>query len=138
MQQQEPNGLSPAQRELEEALRTLAPSAARVDAVAAAFTAGRNSAHRQIRTWQAAAILLLAVGTSAWLLPHRPGGPILPRNTTDSSVLVVRSQPSPASAPAPAPQSLLMLQRTLVQEGVDGLPATQLPAADASQPKDTL
>ena len=134
MQQQEPNGLSPAQRELEEALRTLAPAPANVDAIAAAFTAGRNSAHRQVRVWQAAALLLLAIGSSAWLLPHRSTGSVQPRDA-GRSMLVARSQPAPAPPPA---QSLLMLQRAIWQQGLDGLPATQLPATEPTPLKDTL
>jgi hypothetical protein len=136
MQQQEPNGLSPAQRELEEALRTLAPSPASMDAVAAAFTAGRHSARRQVRAWQTAAVLLVAIGTGAWLLPYRSTGESQPGNNA-GSITVVHALPGTAP-PAPA-QSLLMLQRTMWQLGVDGLPATQLPPAEATQPtKDTL
>ena len=64
--------LSPEDREMEAALRSLAPASAEIDPVAAAFEGGRRSARRQLRLWQSAAITLLVVSTAAWLLPRGP------------------------------------------------------------------
>ena len=52
----EPRGLNPAQREVEGALRSLAPASARVDPVAAAFDAGRRSTRGRVRVWRAGRI----------------------------------------------------------------------------------
>ena len=65
---QETNELSPAEREVEEALRSLAPVAMRVDAVGAALEAGRRSARRQLRLWRAMAAAAILIGVSGWLI----------------------------------------------------------------------
>jgi hypothetical protein len=60
--------LSPAERELETALRSLRPTPARIDPEAAACEAGRRTAPARSRFWQvsAAAAVIAAVG-GAWL-----------------------------------------------------------------------
>jgi hypothetical protein len=118
----EQDGLNPAERELEGALRRLAPAAARIDPVAAAFEAGRRSTRGRVRLWQsiAAAMVIVTVGT--WLIPLRTiklGGR-----------LEVASTPTAEGFPAarpPSDQSLLMLRQAVWERGVDGLPAVALP-----------
>ena len=61
--------LSPAERELETALRSLRPTPARINPVVAAHAAGRRTAPVRSRFWQvaAAAALIAAVG-GAWVM----------------------------------------------------------------------
>ena len=56
--------LNPAERELEAALKSLTPRAARLDPVAAAYSAGQRSARREVRGWRVAtaAMALVALG----------------------------------------------------------------------------
>ena len=66
---QDEAGLDPPERELELALRSLAPAVARIDPVSAAFEAGRRSSRRQVRLWQSAVAALLLVSAGSWLIP---------------------------------------------------------------------
>jgi hypothetical protein len=121
----EQDNLSPADRELEAALKSLAPShASRIDPVAAAFTAGSRAAQRQIRMWQSAVAAVLIVSIGSWLFP-------LDRDRTAPATAperVVMSSSTPAPPPnALARQSVVMLQHAMREKGVDGLPATELP-----------
>jgi hypothetical protein len=124
---QEPNGLSPAQRELEAALRSLAPAPAHVDPLAAAFAAGQRSTRRQVRFWQGAATVIAVLGASLWL-----GGP--PRDS------VIRehdpSRPMIAAPPPPRPlsdQSVASLQQAVRTHGLDGLPSVSLPSVQITR-----
>jgi hypothetical protein len=73
MQFDEETNLTPADRELEAALKSLAPSrSTRVNPVDAAFTAGGRSARRQLRVWQSATAALMLVAIGSWL-PTRGG-----------------------------------------------------------------
>jgi hypothetical protein len=114
----EPNGLSDQERELESALRSVVPAAARIDPISAAFTAGRRSGARVVRAWQsaAAAMLLLAIGIR--FLPATHHVAIEPINP---STIIVAME-------APAPQSVEALQIAIREKGVDALPATSVPA----------
>jgi hypothetical protein len=120
----EQEDLSPAERELEAALRSLAPAAARIDSVGAAFAAGQRSMRRQIRTWQSAAAAILLVSTGAWLVPFQRGM-MTSRDVGDSApVAEATNDALPRSE-----QSLLMLRQAVWKKGIDGLPAMPLPTA---------
>jgi hypothetical protein len=68
---QNQNELTPAERELELALKSLRPVASRIDPVAAALAARRRASHRRVRLWQAAAAaVIVAVGLWAALGPR--------------------------------------------------------------------
>lgn len=69
--------LTPELRELERALKTLRPTAARIDPVAAAHAAGRRSARGRLRAWQAAAAVAALAAGGAWLALNSRG-PIAP------------------------------------------------------------
>lgn len=116
-----------ADRELERALRTIAPAAARIDSISAAFNAGSRSNRRKLRAWQgiSAATMLLAI--AGWSLPIQQHGT---SNHQQSSFVRV-SQPSPAS---PSPQSLWRLQQTVEEHGIDALPLTSIPPAKPMRP----
>ena len=60
--------LTPAERELETALRSLRPTPARINPVAAALAAGRRTSPVRLRFWRiAATAAAILVGSGAWL-----------------------------------------------------------------------
>jgi hypothetical protein len=122
------SGLSPAQRELELALRSLALPAPRgVDPIAAAFEAGRRSSQRQVRVWRSALAAVLVAGVGMWFVMSDRGGPGVKPPSIPHGSVAVRSQTAPSDRP-PAEQSLIMLQQTIRDKGVDSLPATYVPS----------
>lgn len=130
----EEHDLTPAQRELEMALKSVMPAGARVDPVAAAFAAGRRSAGRNVRLWRSATALLVLALAGSWLLPARRDG--FDRATYRPGQTVVSAQPSPAGPFSD--QSLLILEATVREKGVDGMPVTHLPAVREMHSMDTL
>jgi hypothetical protein len=125
----EQDGLNPAERELEEALRSLAPVAARIDSVSAAFEAGRRSTRRQVHLWRAATAAALLIGVGSWLIPIGP--------SYETSVQIVDSGATPLVQPLAA-QSVTMLQAAYRNEGLAGLPPTQLPTVGSGRLGDML
>jgi hypothetical protein len=119
--------MNPADRELEAALRSLSPTrTTAIDPIAAAFAAGRQSAQTQVRLWQVAAAAVLMIAVGSWLIPAGDDG--------GSGVVVVTAPPETVavvtSAPVASPpsgHSMLSLQQTVRERGVDGLPETELP-----------
>jgi hypothetical protein len=125
----EQDGLNPAERELEEALKSLAPAAARIDPVSAAFEAGRRSVRTQLHVWRMATAAALMIGAGSWLIPIGAGI----ENRTP--VVAVAATPM---APALAPQSVFVLQAAMREHGVAGLPATRLPDVGSGRASDVL
>src|SRR5205823_8945410 len=87
MQPNEPDDLNPADRELEQALKSLLPTSASIDPIAAAFSAGRRSATIPLRTWQSAAAAMLLIAAAAWMTrfaaaPTRPAPGVSPSSVT--------------------------------------------------------
>lgn len=124
----EQDGLNPADQELEAALRSLAPAAARIDPVAAAFAAGQLAMRRQLRRWQAATAAMVLISAGAWLVPVQ--------RERLAAIYVGAGAPLADAASAAQPrsdQSLFMLRQAVWEKGVDGLPAVQLlPATSKS------
>ena len=119
---QEPNDLTPANRELERALKSVRPVDAHVDPVAAAFAAGRRSAENNLRVWKAAAVLALFVGMGSMFLI--PTSRHVPAPADVRQPVFVTSY-----KPAPVPdQSVAALQQAMAERGLAGLPATRGPA----------
>ena len=116
--QHEDQSLTPAQRELESALRSIAPTAARLDPVAAAFAAGRRSAQFQVHVWRSAAAIVLLIGLAAVLMPPM-------RPPTMPAPLAMQTQ-APSAAPLSA-HSMLVLQQSMHENGLQGLPPAQVP-----------
>ena len=119
--------MNPADRELEAALRSLSPTrTTEVDPIAAAYAAGRRAARTQVRLWQSAAAAVLMIAVGSWLVPTGGGGDRsrVAVTTPPETVAVVTS--APVAAP-PSRHSVLMLQQTVRERGVDGLPETELP-----------
>ena len=126
---QEPHGLDPAERELEDALRTLSPASVRIEPVAAAFAAGRQSARRQTQLWRSIAAVASLIGVGVLLLQGRTND----RDTFQQSAVVA----SQVATAAPA-QSLVMLQHTVRHQGVDALPQTPIPVVRTIRVHDVL
>ena len=124
------NDLTPAQRQLESALKSVAPTSVRVDPVAAAYAAGRRAAQRRTRFWQLAAALLLFATSVSWLAPTRHAVDVATDHSASSPV-----EPRHPSPVRPfSNQSLFVLQATVQSKGIDALPPTDVPAAQLVQP----
>jgi hypothetical protein len=103
----EDDGLSPAQRELESALRSLSPAPRDVDPIAAAYEAGRRSLRWHVHAWQSAAALVLIALGATWLMSSLPSvdQPTPTPMATGPRVLVVQTRRrwrNQASKPADA------------------------------------
>jgi hypothetical protein len=112
--------LNPAERELEAALKSLTPRAARLDPVAAAYSAGQRSARREVRRWRVATAAMALLGAGTLLLPM--GQNLLTEKQVRVPVVVAVS---PEMRPV-SEQSMVMLQKTVWEKGVDGLTPVQL------------
>jgi hypothetical protein len=119
---QEPNGLNHEQLELESALRSLSPAAARIDPITAAFTAGRRSSRRQLHLWRSAAVLVVLAAVGSRLIPTSRNSVVSPSVRSNETV-AIQSPPE-----APAPQSVRVLQETMREKGPDGLPSANVPS----------
>ncbi len=71
-----PEDMTPAQKELEMALRSLRPDAAGVDEVGLAFRLGEAAGVRRLRRWQGSAVVcgLAAMVSIGMAIPWRNGG----------------------------------------------------------------
>jgi hypothetical protein len=125
--------LGPGERELETALKSLSPARPGVDAVGAAFSAGRHSGRREARLWRGAAGVFLLALAGSWVVParHRGGPPVV-----ESPALV--SVPAASSVVRPPSQSLIMLDKAVRDGGLDALPDAGLPPAQAVRARDRV
>jgi hypothetical protein len=122
------DNLSPADREFEDALRSLAPATARIDPIAAAFEAGAMSTRSRVRVWQSLAAIMLIVLVGTWTLPA-------PRSRNSVNVNFVEAV-SPITVQPVSAQSVLVLQKTVRDHGIDALPRTEVPAMRGFDAKD--
>jgi hypothetical protein len=118
---QEQDGLTPGERELELAMKSLSPAAARIDPIAAALAAGRRSGRRQLRLWRAAAVFMLLIGVGSWLAPARRSA-VVPPHDFSEPVVAFRPPAEPLAA-----ESVQALQEAMREKGPDGLPAANIP-----------
>ena len=110
------DNLTPAERELESALRSLRPTPARINPVAAALAAGRCTADRRAapvlwRHWQVAAVAAtVAAAATAWLT-------LAPRTDAPDNVVqhapVIAPNVAVASRVPVEPPTLLVYRRAL-------------------------
>jgi hypothetical protein len=120
--------LSPAQRELEAALRSLSPAPREVDAIAAAYEAGRRSMRWRLHAWQSAAALVLIALGATWITSSLPSDErAMPAPIAAGPRVLVLKTTAPVAQPNQA--TLLMLERAVSDAGLDGLPASPLPTA---------
>ncbi len=125
------DNLNPADREFEDALRSLSPKTARIDPVAAAFCAGERSARRTTRRWQAVAAVMVLALVSSWLIPS------FDRATTSPHLVVqLQSPDSAAVVPAVDAHSVLAMQEAIRDRGLSGLPRAEIPTVRAFDAED--
>jgi hypothetical protein len=127
----EENDLTPADRELEAALKSLAPTRpSGIDPLTAAFAAGGRAARREVRFWQSAAAAVLMIAIGGWLISLGRDANVSPPTIASApppSPLIVATAPAPSWS-SPGRHSVVTLQQTVHAKGVDGLPTTELPA----------
>ena len=128
--------LTPADRELEAALRGLRPASAGVDAVAIAYAAGAASARRALFRWRAvAAGLALALGASIVVTA------VQPRASEPTIAQAPEREPLQAVAAATYPPesvgaaAYLRLRDNVLDRGLDALTS---PAPSSPVPIDTV
>jgi hypothetical protein len=103
------------------ALKSLAPAAAKIDPVAAAFAAGRKTGARRAHVWQAATALSLALCAAAWVWPASQPPE---KQSVTVAAHVAERPPGPVSE-----QSILYLQEVVLRRGVDGMPRPDVASA---------
>jgi hypothetical protein len=129
MQEEQPDDLTAAQREVVRALQTIHATTVRLDPTAAAFIAGRQSARRRIRVWQSAAAAMLLLDIGSHLLP--PAAAPTPAPHVEMVVTTEPMRPLPS-------QSVLMLQDAVRKKGLAGLSVIELPTATSVRPGNNL
>jgi hypothetical protein len=125
------DNLNPADREFEDALRSLSPKTARVDPIAAAFRAGERSARRTTRVWQSLAAIVVLALVGSWLIPSfdRP-------RTAPHFLVQLQSPDSAAVVPAVDAHSVLAMQEAIRDRGLSGLPRAEIPTVRAFDAED--
>lgn len=125
------DNLNPADREFADALRSLSPTKAQVDPIAAAFRAGERSARRTTRVWQAlAAVMVLALVGSRLV-------PTFDRATTSPHFVIQLQSPASATVvPAVDAHSVLAMQEAIRDRGLSALPRSEIPTVRAFDAKD--
>jgi hypothetical protein len=130
---QEHDELNPADHEVVEALRSLVPAAAEIDPVVAAFAAGRQSAQNQLVRWRALAAALLVAGSAPWLWPTGELG-----SGANHAQPVVVSHIADGGLTDRHAQSLVALHHSIYRNGIQSMPATNIPAAVSIRVSDRL
>jgi hypothetical protein len=125
MQEPERDNLTGGERELEAALRQLAPARAGagtgLDPVACAFEAGRQVAARRATAWQATSVVVFAVALAVVIL-----NPLSIRSPSNVAPLVARLEPArPPSQQALSTLSVIRLRDVALERGLDAMPRTQ-------------
>jgi hypothetical protein len=100
----EADELTEAERRFEDALKSLRPAHARIDAARAAAAARHRRARRRRRMWQAAAAAVVMAAGGAWLA----FGPRQPSTKDGQHVAAVK-----LAAPEAEPPTLLTYRRAL-------------------------
>jgi hypothetical protein len=111
MPNEEPH-LTPAERELAEAMSRLKIARAGVDPLAVAFDAGRSSARRAVLKWKTAAAVLLLGLAGALMLPLRP----VP------ATVIVKIDPQLVAAGDTQLASYYSIRNDVLARGVSALP----------------
>ena len=126
--------LTPAERELENALASLAPFATGLRRDELMYAAGARSAHRPLRLWQASAALMAAcLGVSLFLrVDPRPSE--IARNPAQLVVLPAHPDSTPL---ANSPYTLASLRHAMLAGDGDPLPPESAARGPAHRPSET-
>jgi hypothetical protein len=125
------DNLNPADREFEDALRSISPTTARVDPIVAAFRAGARSTRRTTRVWQALAAVMVLALVGSWLIPTFDHA-----MTSPHFVVQLQSPDSSTVVPAVDAHSVLAMQEAIRDRGLSALPRAEIPTVRAFDAKD--
>jgi hypothetical protein len=106
-----------AERELESALRSLAPAGnVVIDPIAAAFDAGRRAVGRQVLVWRGSALSATAALAASllWFVTLAPQRPLMNRDERVARTVSISIEASD--------QSALRLRNAVLDHGWDALP----------------
>lgn len=125
--------LTPAERELEAALGDLAPAGGGIDRDRFLYEAGRTSARRSLHFWRAgtAAMTLALLAALAWQPRPKAAQPVVqaPEQTAPDITPVMARSTTPSPETRASLQwdenSYLVVQRRVLQLGIDALPRSQ-------------
>ena len=106
---------------LENALRGLKPAEMGVDAMAAAFEAGRRAGQRRLRGWQVASIAAVMVLTVGMFWRTSRDVWTAPREKANTEMVEVKTPATPQVGPL-GDQSDFLLERAVMEHGMEGLP----------------
>jgi len=121
MSHEEPN-LTPAERELADAMSRLNLARAGLDPLAVAYDAGRASGRRALVKWKAAAaVLLLGLG----------GALVLPRQSAPAPVIVTVNDP-PVTPHDTQLASYFSIRNNVLARGISALPENPVHREPAS------
>jgi hypothetical protein len=124
------DNLNPADRELEDALRSLTPTNARLDPIAAAFEAGAKSAQHKTRLWQSLAAVVTVALIGSWMIPTAH------RSMPGNQFVEVPMSYSPQVVPAVDSRSVMAMREAVRDGGIGALPKTDVPAVRPFDAKD--
>jgi hypothetical protein len=123
------NDISPADRELEAALKSLRPAQAAIPVADTLFEAGRRAAveqtRKQLRIWRGLAVVLAIVAGQAAFFPRaqvvEQRTVIVAADPAHQPVEPIAAKPTEAAEPLAA-ESMLSLRQVAMEKGVDHLP----------------
>jgi hypothetical protein len=122
--------LNPADRELEDALRSLSPALARIDPIAAAFAAGEKSAQRVTHVWQSLAAIVTVALIGSWMIPT-------PHHAAPGNQFVEMAGSNPPQVvTAMDAHSVMAMQEAIRDRGIGALPKIEVPAVRPFDAKD--
>lgn len=142
---QDPNPINPADRELEEALGALRPSASSISREELLFRAGQRSMAGRLWAWRGATVAVAALAAIALGLFMRPTAAPSPQivyrdRIVEHRELVPVAPPAAAAAEEPHPRidaREFRLRQRIIQFGADAMPS-QVSAVPASISIDRL
>ena len=131
--------LTPQERELEAALRSVQPRQPELDPCSIAFQLGQRSSAWRLTAWRAAAaILLVAVILAETLRPSPRTVERIVFVPTPAPITIARASYSPTPQMLPTSNvafSYLNLRQKVIEHGLDALPASPPAAANETIPR---
>lgn len=106
-------------------LKALSPALRNVDAIGAAYAAGRRSCQFSLNSWRGVAVVAMVAAVVPWMIPDRQRTTASPQlaiaaRTDESPLRAVPVQPAPAG-------NMWQLQAAVLANGLEGLRGAPLP-----------
>jgi hypothetical protein len=111
--------------DFEARLKLLSPAAGRVDAVTAAYIAGKRNSQRAINRWRGVAGLITVAAIAPWMVPKSRPVVVAP-----AEIAIFQTAPTPEQVEPIPPGNIWQLRAAVLEKGLDGLPKTELPPAE--------